>query len=98
LKKENPFILDVRDVKNWRAIGHIPGAHHCFVGELPHHLDEIPKDENIVVYCDAGIKEAWQQASCLSITTLIDKSFGRNDGVEPGGIPDREIILLFLFQ
>jgi hydroxyacylglutathione hydrolase len=66
LEKENPFLLDVRDIKNWRAVGHIPGAHHCFVGELPHHLDEIPKDENIVVYCDAGYKGSLA-ASILSI-------------------------------
>jgi hydroxyacylglutathione hydrolase len=56
LDKENPFILDVRDSKNWRAVGHIRGAHHIYIGELPHHLDEIPKNEQIVVYCDAGYK------------------------------------------
>ena len=56
LEKEKPFLLDVRDIKNWHEFGHIPGAHHIFVGELPHHLDEIPKKEPIVVYCDAGYK------------------------------------------
>jgi hydroxyacylglutathione hydrolase len=56
LEKEKPFLLDVRDIKNWREIGHIPGAHHIFVGELPHHLDEIPKKEPIIVYCDSGYK------------------------------------------
>jgi hydroxyacylglutathione hydrolase len=56
LEKEHPFILDVRDIKNWRAVGHIPGAHHIYIGELPNHLDQIPKNENIVVYCDAGYK------------------------------------------
>lgn len=56
LDKEKPYILDVRDSKNWRAVGHIHGAHHIYIGELPRHLDEIPKDEPIVVYCDAGYK------------------------------------------
>ena len=56
LEKEQPFILDVRDIRNWRAVGHIHGAHHVYVGELPQHLDEIPKDEDIVVCCDAGYK------------------------------------------
>ena len=56
LLKENPFILDVRDIKNWNAVGHIHGAHHIYIGELPLHLDEIPKNEPIVVYCDAGYK------------------------------------------
>ena len=56
LEKEKPFILDVRDIKNWRAVGHIPGAHHIYIGELPLHLNEIPSDKSIVVYCDAGYK------------------------------------------
>ena len=56
LDKEHPFILDVRDMKNWHAVGHIPGAHHIYIGELPLHFDEIPKHGHIVVYCDAGYK------------------------------------------
>ena len=66
LDKEKPFILDVRDIKNWRAVGHIRGAHHVYIGELPHHLDEIPKNEPIVVYCDAGYKGSLA-ASILAI-------------------------------
>jgi hydroxyacylglutathione hydrolase len=56
LEKDAPFLLDVRDIKNWRAVGHIRGAHHVYVGELPQHLAEIPKNEPVVVYCDAGFK------------------------------------------
>lgn len=37
-------------------VGHIRGAHQVYVGELLQHLAEIPKDEPIVVYCDAGYK------------------------------------------
>jgi hydroxyacylglutathione hydrolase len=66
LEKENPFILDVRDIKNWRAIGHIHGAHQIYIGELPRHLDEIPKNEPIVVYCDSGFKGSLA-ASILAI-------------------------------
>ncbi len=56
LKTESPFLLDVRDIKNWRALGHIPGAHHIYVGELPDHLREIPNNKPVVVYCDTGFK------------------------------------------
>jgi hydroxyacylglutathione hydrolase len=66
LEKEKPFILDVRDIKNWRAVGHISGAHHTYIGELPQHLDEIPTNQSIVVYCDAGYKGSLA-ASILSI-------------------------------
>ena len=56
LQAESPFILDVRDIKNYLAIGHIRGAHHRYVGELPQYLSEIPRNDPIVVYCDAGWK------------------------------------------
>ena len=66
LEKENPFILDVRDIKNWRAVGHIHDAHHLYIGELPLHLDEIPRDEHIVIYCDAGYKGSLAASILLS--------------------------------
>jgi hydroxyacylglutathione hydrolase len=71
LEKENPFILDVRDIKNWRTVGHIRGAHQIYIGELPQHLAEIPKNEPIVVYCDAGFK-ASLAASILAINQYHD--------------------------
>jgi hydroxyacylglutathione hydrolase len=65
LEAETPFILDVRDIKNYRAIGHIRGAHHRYVGELPQFLAEIPWKDPIIVYCDAGWKGSLG-ASCLA--------------------------------
>lgn len=50
------FLLDVRDIKKRMAQGHIPGSHHIYVGEFPEHINEIPKDRPIYVYCDAGYK------------------------------------------
>jgi hydroxyacylglutathione hydrolase len=56
LDRSNPFLLDVRDIRNRRAAGHIRNSHHVYVGELPRHLGEIPADEPVFVYCDAGYK------------------------------------------
>jgi len=56
LETESPYILDVRDIKNWNLLGHIQDAHHRYVGELTDHLDEIPKKEPLVICCDAGYK------------------------------------------
>jgi hydroxyacylglutathione hydrolase len=56
LMTESPYLLDVRDIKNWRSVGHIKGAHHRYIGELPGHMDEIPRDKPVFVYCDAGYK------------------------------------------
>jgi len=56
LGKKDLFLLDVRDIKKRMTQGHIPGSHHIYVGELPEHINEIPKDRPIYVYCDAGYK------------------------------------------
>jgi hydroxyacylglutathione hydrolase len=56
LESESYYLLDVRDIKNYRSVGYIKGANHIYVGELPNHLDKIPIDKQIIVYCDAGYK------------------------------------------
>ncbi|MHB8163827.1 MAG: MBL fold metallo-hydrolase [Methanoregula sp.] len=56
LENESPYILDVRDSKNWNSVGHIRHAHHRYIGELTDHIDEIPKDVPVIVTCDAGYK------------------------------------------
>jgi hydroxyacylglutathione hydrolase len=56
LEKSAPFLLDVRDIRNRRAVGHIRNSHHSYVGELPYHLQEIPAHEPVFIYCDAGYK------------------------------------------
>lgn len=71
LARDRPFILDVRDDKNWNAVGHIHGAHHRYIGELPHHLDEIPKNEPVIIYCDSGYKGSLG-ASILQIHRYTD--------------------------
>ena len=55
-EKKNLFLLDVRDINNRKDVGYIPGSFHIYVGELPGRACEVPKDRNIVVYCDAGYK------------------------------------------
>ncbi|HUH79237.1 MAG TPA: MBL fold metallo-hydrolase [Methanoregula sp.] len=53
---EDLFILDVRDIRNREKEGFIPGSFHRYIGELPHHLDEVPRDRPVITYCDAGYK------------------------------------------
>ncbi|OPY36695.1 MAG: thiosulfate sulfurtransferase [Methanoregula sp. PtaU1.Bin051] len=56
LQTESLFILDVRDIKNFSSVGHINGAHQIYVGELPQHIHNLPKNRWIVVICDTGFK------------------------------------------
>ena len=54
---ERPFVLDVREPDEY-ASGHIPGSKLIPLGTLPNHLDELPKDQPIIVVCKAGGRSA----------------------------------------
>ncbi len=61
------YLLDVREISQWKKDGYIQGAHRTYVGELEDHLDKIPHT-HVVVYCDSGFK--------TGIATSILKSHG----------------------
>jgi len=61
--REDVFVLDIRPRKNYRD-GHISGSHNVPVYDdlrggdasaLRSHLDEIPKDREVVTVCKAGV-------------------------------------------
>ncbi|MEM0374192.1 MAG: CoA-disulfide reductase [Sulfolobales archaeon] len=49
------FILDVRTRDEFN-LGHIEGAVNIPVDEIREHLNEIPKDKKIIVYCGVGLR------------------------------------------
>ena len=60
-------LLDVRSPDEWKG-GHIPNAHHIFLGELREKLSELDKKKPTAVYCDSGYR--------ASIATSILKREG----------------------
>ncbi len=52
-RAEGAFILDVRQPEEWNEV-HIPGATLIPLGELPSRLNEVPRDQEIVVVCRSG--------------------------------------------
>ena len=50
-------VVDVRSQAEWDA-GHLPGALHIPLGYLPERLDEISRDQRVVVYCQSGARSA----------------------------------------
>ncbi len=46
-------IVDVREDDEWEA-GHIEGAFHVPLGELPGRLDDLPLDDDMYVICRTG--------------------------------------------
>jgi hydroxyacylglutathione hydrolase len=54
---ENPGLLplDVRKEDEWEG-GHVPGARHLFLGELPDRMQELDRDQPIATYCASGFR------------------------------------------
>ncbi|HEX2051088.1 MAG TPA: rhodanese-like domain-containing protein [Actinomycetota bacterium] len=50
-------LVDVREQWEWDA-GHIEGARHVPLGELPARLDELPPGRPVVVVCRSGARSA----------------------------------------
>lgn len=51
--KEDFILLDVRSKPEFEQ-KHLPGSTNIYVGKLPKHLDELPKDKMIVTFCGSG--------------------------------------------
>jgi rhodanese-related sulfurtransferase len=51
------YLLDVREPEEWVA-GHVPGAHHLPMMQVPTRLAEVPTDSDVVVVCRVGNRSA----------------------------------------
>jgi hydroxyacylglutathione hydrolase len=57
LRAGDVAVLDVRGRTEWEA-GHLPGVENIPVGYLEDRLDEIPRDQPVVVHCQGGARSA----------------------------------------
>lgn len=53
---EGLAVLDVREQEEWDA-GHVPGATHIPLGELPARIDDLP-EQDLLVVCRSGGRSA----------------------------------------
>ena len=51
------FILDVRQLEEWNEF-HVPNSTLIPLGELASRVDELPKDQEIVIVCRSGNRSA----------------------------------------
>ena len=69
-----PLLLDVREVPEL-ASGIIPGATSIPMSELERRVSEVPRERNIVCYCEHGVRSlhvaAWLQANGFIALSLI---------------------------
>jgi len=55
LSAEPMTVVDTRDEHEWVA-GHVPGAVHMYVPDVPHRASEIPRDAPVAVHCASGYR------------------------------------------
>jgi len=53
LRDDGAFILDVREQIEWDEV-HVPGATLIPLGSLASRVNEVPKDQDVVVICRSG--------------------------------------------
>lgn len=53
LRDSGAFVLDVRQPEEW-AEYHVPDSTLIPLGELPNRLNELPRDQEIVIVCRSG--------------------------------------------
>ena len=56
-ESQTALVLDVREQFEWDA-GHIDGALHIPMNEIPGRLEEIPKEQKVIVVCHLGQRSA----------------------------------------
>lgn len=73
-------LVDVREIEEW-IMGHIPGAVHIPLDELPERIGEIPTGRPVVVVCAAGIRslfgaELLLESGYPEVYSLDDGTYG----------------------
>ncbi|MCI0712268.1 MAG: MBL fold metallo-hydrolase [Chloroflexi bacterium] len=71
------FVLDVRSATEFKD-GHIPGAYHAMYGLLDDHLQNLPDDLPIAIYCQTGIRSIVAASMLLKhgITNVVQMEGG----------------------
>lgn len=64
MQDQGAVLIDVRESHEYRS-GHAPGARHISLGVLERRLKEIPKEREILVMCQSGMRSQ-QAAKVLS--------------------------------
>ncbi|MFW6296031.1 MAG: rhodanese-like domain-containing protein [Halothece sp.] len=57
MNDKSVFLIDVREPSEYQS-SHIPEAVNIPIRELSQHLDEIPQDRSVLLYCTTGYRTA----------------------------------------
>ncbi len=77
LQRGDVAVIDVRTEREYRG-GHVPGALSAPLGSVLDHLDEIPRDRDVVLICQTAHR------SVVAAWTLTDRGYDRLYHLVPG--------------
>lgn len=85
-------LLDVRKKDEVEASGKLPGAVNIFLGDLLHHLEEIPRDQTVTTFCGSG-QRALIAASLLKQRgyTDVEDCLGSMEACKAVGCPTESV-------
>ncbi|MCG9890729.1 MAG: rhodanese-like domain-containing protein [Thermosynechococcaceae cyanobacterium MS004] len=76
MAQRQPLLVDVRSPSEYR-LGHIPGATNIPLQQMARHLDQIPSDRPVVLYCSTGYRSA------MGVMTLHLLNYDNVQGFPP---------------
>jgi hydroxyacylglutathione hydrolase len=76
-RASNRVVVDVRSEKE-RAAGHIEGAQHIVLGDVPTHMDGLPWDRPLITVCGSGYR------SSIAVSLLTTAGFATVSSMDGG--------------
>ena len=75
----NTVVVDVRRDDEW-VTGHISGAIHVPIDDLPGRMDEVPQDRRVLFICAAGVRSGLACEIAASMGYDTEQLYNIEDG------------------
>ena len=76
---EGTVVVDVRRDDEW-VTGHISGAVHIPIDDLPDRIDEVPRDKKVLFICAMGVRSGLACEVAFSMGYDTDNLYNIDDG------------------
>ena len=97
---DDVVLVDIRDVRELKRDGIVPGAYHCPRGmlefwidpESPYHKEVFAQDKKYVFFCAGGMRSALaaQAANAMGLKPVCHMAGGFKEWKESGGVVEEK--------
>ena len=75
----NTVVVDVRRDDEW-VTGHVSGAIHVNIDDLPDNMDKVPQDKKVLFICAAGVRSGLACELAASMGYAMENLYNIEDG------------------